>query len=226
MIYYVEDNASIRNLVTYALRATGLEAEGFADGAEFFPALEKRRPELVLLDVMLPGEDGVTILERLRADARTCSVPVIMVTARGEEEERVRGLECGADDYIAKPFGVMELVARVKAVLRRCSHDSRETLRVGGIFMDCEKHLVSAHGRAVLLTFREFALLRFLMSHPGRVFERDRLLDEVWGADYEGGPRTVDMHVQTLRKKLGDCGAQIETIYALGYKMGEGEHAQ
>ena len=226
MIYYVEDNEGIRNLVTYTLNMTGFEAEGFADGEAFFKALETTFPELVLLDVMLPGEDGVSILGRLRHDARFSGIPVIMITAKGEESDKIEGLECGADDYVTKPFGMMELIARVKAVLRRSSGRGEGALVLGGIRLDREKHTVEANGQEVVLTFREFELLRFLMEHPERAFDRDRLLDEVWGAEYDGGPRTVDMHVQTIRKKLGKCASQIETIYGLGYKIGEGNHAQ
>ena len=226
MIYYVEDNEGIRNLVTYTLNMTGFEAEGFAEGASFFSAMERALPELILLDVMLPGEDGVTILTRLRRDARFSAIPVIMITARGEEADRVEGLEAGADDYVTKPFGMMELIARVKAVLRRCSRREKGALILGGISLDREKHTVEANGREVVLTFREFELLRFLMENPERAFDRDKLLDEVWEPEYEGGPRTVDMHVQTIRKKLGACASQIETIYGLGYKIGEGDNAQ
>ena len=189
--------------------------------------METARPELILLDVMLPGEDGVTILGRLRRDPRFSAIPVIMITAKGEEADKVEGLECGADDYVTKPFGMMELIARVKAVIRRCAGRGEGVLTLGGIRLDREKHTVEADGKEVVLTFREFELLRYLMEHPEKAFDRDRLLDEVWGAEYEGGPRTVDMHVQTIRKKLGRCASQIETIYGLGYKIGEGNnHAQ
>lgn len=227
MIYYVEDNEGIRNLVTYTLNMTGFEAQGFPEGESFFKAMETALPELILLDVMLPGEDGVTILGRLRHDPRFSAIPVIMITAKGEEADKVEGLECGADDYVTKPFGMMELIARVKAVIRRCAGRGEGVLTLGGIRLDREKHTVEADGKEVVLTFREFELLRYLMEHPEKAFDRDRLLDEVWGAEYEGGPRTVDMHVQTIRKKLGRCASQIETIYGLGYKIGEGNnHAQ
>ncbi len=227
MIYCVEDNEGIRNLVTYTLAATGFEARGFESGTPFFEALgEDAPPNLVLLDIMLPGEDGVEILRRLRSDARFSAIPVIMLTAKGEEDDKVEGLDAGVDDYIAKPFGMMELVARVKAVLRRAFPRERGVLSVAGIELDRERHIVTANGEPISLTFREFALLRFLMEHPSRAYDRDRLLDEVWGADYAGGPRTVDMHVQTLRKKLGAAGEAIETIRGLGYRIGGGNYAQ
>ena len=224
MIYYVEDNEGIRNLVIYTLTATGYEARGFAEAASFWRGMEEQLPEMILLDIMLPDESGVQLLEKLRDDPRTVGIPVIMLTARGEEEDKVESFEIGADDYVTKPFGMMELLARVKAVLRRCrAEKALPGLTVGGISMDRERHTVQAHGRNVYLTFREFELLRFLMEHEGRAFDRDKLLDAVWGVDYVGGARTVDMHIQTLRKKLGPCANQIETIYGLGYKIGGGE---
>ena len=193
---------------------TGFEAQGFPEGESFFKAMETQRPDLILLDVMLPGEDGVTILGRLRHDPRFSAIPVIMITAKGEEADKVEGLDVGASDYLVKPF-------------RRCAGRGEGVLTLGGIRLDREKHTVEADGKEVVLTFREFELLRYLMEHPEKAFDRDRLLDEVWGAEYEGGPRTVDMHVQTIRKKLGRCASQIETIYGLGYKIGEGNnHAQ
>ncbi len=224
MIYYVEDNEGIRNLVIYTLTATGYEARGFAEAASFWRGMEEQLPEMILLDIMLPDESGVQLLEKLRDDPRTVAIPVIMLTARGEEEDKVESFEIGADDYVTKPFGMMELLARVKAVLRRCrAEKALPGLTVGGISMDRERHTVQANGRNVYLTFREFELLRFLMEHEGRAFDRDKLLDAVWGVDYVGGARTVDMHIQTLRKKLGPCANQIETIYGLGYKIGGGE---
>ena len=226
MIYCVEDSEGIRNLVAYTLNMTGFEARGFPDGAPFFQALAEAAPDLVLLDIMLPGEDGVSILHRLRSDPRYSAIPVILLTAKGEEDDRVGGLDAGADDYVAKPFGMMELIARVKAVLRRCSRREAGVLQLGAISLDRERHTVAIDDQPVTLTFREFELLKFLMERPARAFGRDQLLDEVWGADYEGGPRTVDMHVQTLRKKLGSAGAQIGTIHGLGYRIGGGEHAQ
>ena len=227
MIYCVEDDPDIRELVVYTLQSTGYGAVGFGDGAALFAALADALPELIILDIMLPGEDGMAILKRLKASGQTREIPVIMATARSSEFDKVYGLDSGADDYVAKPFGMMELIARVKAVIRRCAGRGEGVLTLGGIRLDREKHTVEADGKEVVLTFREFELLRYLMEHPEKAFDRDRLLDEVWGAEYEGGPRTVDMHVQTIRKKLGRCASQIETIYGLGYKIGEGNvHAQ
>lgn len=212
MIYAVEDDRSIRELIVYALRQSGFEAEGFEDGSAL---LELPAPDLLILDIMLPGEDGLSILRRLRADPARRRVPVILLTALSGEESRVDGFDAGADGYITKPFGVMELIARVKAVLRRGSPG----LRVGGIELDAKKHVVWADGQAVQLTLKEYELLAFLMAHEGTAFDREQLLSEVWGMDYFGGTRTVDVHVQTLRQKLGICGTQIRTVRGVGYRM-------
>ena len=224
MIYCVEDDPDIREIEVYTLRATGFQAEGFGDGAAFFAALGPVPPELVLLDVMLPGEDGVTILRKLRAAPSTASVPVVMATARGAEYDKIASLDLGADDYLVKPFGMMEMVARIRAILRRAAPKDRgQTLRVGKLALDSAEHAVFADGKPVQLTLKEFALLRLLMSRPGRVFTREQLLSEIWGVEYDSETRTVDMHVRTLRGKLGACGGQIGTVRGLGYRMEEGQ---
>ena len=203
MIYCVEDDAAIRDIEVYALRSTGFEAEGLENGAELFAALKKQLPELIILDVMLPGDDGLEILRRLRLSSVTRNVPVIMATARGAEYDKISGLDSGADDYLVKPFGMMEMVSRVRAVLRRTSPGREESpISIGGITLDPSTHTVTANGRAVTLTLKEFDLLRALMEKPGTVFTRDRLLSEVWGTDYDGETRTVDVHIRTLRQKL------------------------
>lgn len=223
MIYCVEDDAAIRDIEVYALRSTGFEAEGLETGAELFAALKKRLPELIILDVMLPGEDGLEILRRLRLSAVTRNVPVIMATARGEEYDKITGLDSGADDYLVKPFGMMEMVSRVRAVLRRSGggDPSRDTgrLTLGPLTLDPESHTVTVDGENVTLTLKEFELLRTMMARPGVVFTRDRLLSEVWGTDYDGETRTVDVHIRTLRQKLGDAGAMIGTVRGVGYRM-------
>ena len=220
MIYYVEDDRNIRDLVVYALTQTGYQAQGFENGAALSEALTRALPELILLDIMLPGEDGVAILRRLKTDPGTMAVPVVMLTAKGSEEDMVQGLDAGADDYLAKPFSVMELVARIKAVLRRsAAPGARAKVNCGGIELDPEGHAVHSGGRAVALTLKEYELLTFLMTHAGKAYDRERLLAEVWSIDYFGGSRTVDVHIQTLRAKLGAAGARIETIRGLGYRF-------
>ncbi len=219
MIYCVEDDDGVRSMVVYTLRSTGFEAEGLPDGAALFEALAKETPELILLDIMLPGDDGLTILERLRRSPATARLPVILATARGSEYDKVAGLDLGADDYLAKPFGMMEMVARVRAVLRRAAPEAGKTLRLGGLCLDDTGHTVTAAGERVELTRREYELLRLLLSHPGRVFTRDQLLGTLWGYDYAGETRTVDVHIRTLRQKLGPCGDQIETVRGVGYRM-------
>ena len=220
MIYCVEDDAAIRDIEVYALRSTGFEAEGLETGAELFAALKKRLPELIILDVMLPGEDGLEILRRLRLSAVTRNVPVIMATARGAEYDKITGLDSGADDYLVKPFGMMEMVSRVRAVLRRTSPmRTEEPLAIGDIRLDPGTHTVTVAGRAVTLTLKEFELLRSLMEKPGTVFTRDRLLSEVWGTDYDGETRTVDVHIRTLRQKLGEAGGMIGTVRGVGYRL-------
>lgn len=222
LVYCVEDDAAIRELLVYTLRNTGYEAQGFVSGGPFFAALPKRLPDLVLLDVMLPGEDGVGILKRLRAAPETRALPVILVTARGSEFDKVTGLDSGADDYIAKPFGMMELLSRVRAALRRAGPSAPpETLEAGRISMDTLRHTVQADGRAVALTRREYDLLETLMRSGGAVLTRDRLLSEIWGYGFGGETRTVDVHIRSLRLKLGDAAALIETVRGVGYRMGE-----
>lgn len=221
MIFHVEDEQNIRDLVVFTLRMTGFEAEGFESGAELRRALEKTTPELILLDIMMPGEDGNAILRWLRANPRYRRIPVIMLTAKDTELDTVTGLDEGADDYIAKPFSMMELIARIKALLRRSKGDADQPdLMVGKILLDSRAHRVLSDGQEVALTNKEFELLRFLMKNAGKAFDREQLLQAVWGTDYFGGSRTVDVHIQTLRQKLGLPGNQIETIYGLGYKMG------
>ena len=222
MIYYVEDDANIRELVLYTLLQTGFNARGFTDANDFWAALSQEQPELVLLDLMLPGEDGLSILKRLRGAAPTRSLPVILLTARGAEYDRVTGLDCGADDYVTKPFGMMELISRIRAVLRRAApQEKAELLTAGALTVDTDRHTVTCGPNSVVLSFKEFSLLRFLLENRGRVFTRDRLLLAVWGYDYAGGTRTVDVHIQTLRQKLGDCAGVIETVRGVGYRAKE-----
>ncbi|HML45968.1 MAG TPA: response regulator transcription factor [Clostridia bacterium] len=219
MIYSVEDDAQIREMVLYALKQSGLAAEGFAD-ANFWRAMARRSPSLILLDIMLPGEDGLSILRRLRQQPETAAIPVMMLTARGAEMEKVMGLNAGADDYLAKPFSILELVARVNALLRRVQPATREApIDKGGILLDPEKHTVSVRGEPVVLTLKEFELLYYLMRNPGIACGRDRLLASVWDAAYPGNTRTVDVHVQTLRQKLGSAGNGIETVRGVGYRF-------
>ena len=218
MIWCVEDDASIRDIEVYALNSTGFEAEGFADGATFWAALGKARPELVVLDVMLPEIDGIQLLRRMKADAALREIPVIMATARGAEYDKIQGLDLGADDYLAKPVGVMELVSRVKAVLRRCRPQPAAVLRCGGLVVDEQEHTVTADGVRVVLTYKEYQLLRLFLSHPGTAFTRDQLMEQVWGMDFYGESRTVDMHIRTLRQKIGPYGGCIETVRSVGYR--------
>lgn len=219
MIWCVEDDASIREIEVYTLNSTGFQARGFADGASFRAALETETPELVLLDVMLPGEDGVSLLRYLRQTPQTRDVPVIMATAKGMEYDKIQSLDMGADDYLVKPFGMMEMVSRVKAVLRRCAPAQQShRLSSGGVTLDLDGHTVTAEGQRVTLTFKEFELLRLFLSHPGMAFTRDQLFNDVWGADYVGESRTVDMHIRTLRQKLGTCGEHIATVRGVGYR--------
>ena len=218
MIWCVEDDASIRDIEVYALNSTGLAAEGFADGAAFWQALQRTQPELVVLDVMLPEIDGIELLRRMKADAALREIPVIMATAKGAEYDKIQGLDLGADDYLTKPFGVMELVSRVKAVLRRCRPQPAAVLRCGGLVVDEQEHSVTADGVRVVLTYKEYQLLRLFLSHPGTAFTRDQLMEQVWGMDFYGESRTVDMHIRTLRQKLGVYGEHIETVRSVGYR--------
>ncbi|MBN7773129.1 winged helix-turn-helix domain-containing protein [Clostridium aminobutyricum] len=222
MIFCVEDDSSIRELVVYTLKNTGFEAEGFADSTELFLALSNKTPELILLDIMLPGMDGIDILKRIKKNKQTENVPVIMLTAKGSEYDKVIGLDNGADDYVSKPFGMMELVSRVKAVLRRTQpKENKAELQCGNLCLNAEKHLVTANGQSIVLTFKEFELLRILMENKGMVLSRDKLLEKIWGYDFDGETRTVDVHVRTLRQKLGEAGQIIETIRGVGYLIGE-----
>ncbi len=224
MIYCVEDDAGIRNMVVYTLRSTGFEAEGLPDGAAFFEAIKKSRPQLVLLDIMLPGDDGLTILKKLRDNSATAEIPVILATAKGSEYDKVTGLDLGADDYLAKPFGMMEMVSRVKAVLRRTTpRQDQQVLQAGALSLNLGEHIVTVDGQRVTLTLKEFEVLRVMMEHVGQVFTRDRLLGEIWGYDFDGETRTVDVHMRTLRQKLGRCGDYIETVRGVGYRL-EVEH--
>jgi two-component system alkaline phosphatase synthesis response regulator PhoP len=217
MIFCVEDDNSIRELMLYTLKASGFEAFGFEDGAALFTALEGETPELILLDIMLPGEDGISILKKLRAHS---SIPVIMATAKGTEYDKVVGLDGGADDYLVKPFGMMEMVSRIKAVLRRTALTD-PTLRMGDLALNTAAHTVCVGSQRVSLTLKEFELLRLFLSHPGRAYSRDELLALVWEADFAGETRTVDVHIGTLRTKLGACGSYIQTVRGVGYRMEE-----
>ncbi len=221
MIWCVEDDAAIRDIEVYTLNSTGFSAKGLADGAALHAALAAgERPELVLLDVMLPGEDGVSLLRFLRENPETARVPVIMATAKGMEYDKVQSLDLGADDYLVKPFGMMEMVSRVKAVLRRCSAPQPErVLSHGALTLNLDEHTVLAGNERVTLTLKEFELLRVFLSHPGTAFTRDQLFREIWGENYIGESRTVDMHIRTLRQKLGECGKLIETVRGVGYRM-------
>ena len=223
MIYVVEDDNSIRELVAYTFNTAGLEAEGFDKPSLFWEALEKRKPDLVLLDIMLPEEDGIQILQKLRQRQDTKKLPVIMLTAKGSEYDKVMGLESGADDYVSKPFGMMELLARVKALLRR-TEDLRPAQEnryvIGDLTVNQKRHEVLVKGEAVTLTKKEFDMLCYLLENKGMVLTRDQLLNQIWGYDFDGENRTVDVHIRTLRQKLGDCGTYIETIRGIGYKIG------
>ncbi len=221
MIFCVEDDAGIRDLMIYTLNASGFRAVGFENAKEFYTALADTVPELIMLDIMLPGEDGISILKRLKADARTADIPVIMATAKGNEYDKVIGLDLGADDYLAKPFGMMEMASRVRAVLRRSGRaaEKPQLIRVGSLEMDLNEHSVTADGIRVQLTLKEFELLHTFMTNPGRAFTREQLLSSVWCEDFMGETRTVDVHVGTLRQKLGGCGKYIRTVRGVGYRL-------
>ncbi len=221
MIFCVEDDAGIRDLMIYTLNASGFRAVGFENAKEFYTAMADTVPELIMLDIMLPGEDGISILKRLKADARTADIPVIMATAKGNEYDKVIGLDLGADDYLAKPFGMMEMASRVRAVLRRSGRaaEKPQLIRVGGLEMNLGEHIVTADGVRVQLTLKEFELLHTFMTNPGRAFTREQLLSSVWCEDFMGETRTVDVHVGTLRQKLGSCGKYIRTVRGVGYKL-------
>jgi len=223
MIYCVEDDSAIRDLMVYTLKASGFDAQGFESDAGFWAAMKEHTPELVILDVMLPGEDGLSILSKLRLSPVTADIPVIMATARDSEYDKVIGLDSGADDYLAKPFGMMEMVSRIKAVLRRTGGKRPVTLSFGSIVLDENRHTVSVGGVPVSLTLKEFELLKLFMENPGRVFTRDNILSDVWGIEYMGETRTVDVHIGTLRTKLLEAGGLIQTVRGVGYKMGEAD---
>lgn len=220
MIYCVEDDGGIRNMMIYTLNASGFEAKGFESGVPFFDVLEKTLPELIILDIMLPGEDGITILKKIRSNPTTKEIPVIMATAKGSEYDKVIGLDLGADDYLAKPFGMMEMVSRVKAVLRRTSPKKQvKTVKIGQLSVNHMQHSVYANGKKIFLTLKEYELLRLFMENPEKVFSRDELLSMIWGEDFVGETRTVDVHIGTLRMKIGKCGDYIQTVRGVGYKL-------
>ncbi len=220
MIYLLEDDDSIRDLVIYTLQSQGMEAKGFPRPSAFWEAMAEHTPSLVLLDIMLPEEDGLQILKKLRQNPATRRTPVIMLTAKGSEYDKVIGLEAGADDYIPKPFGMMELIARVRALLRRAAPQRETTLHCGAVSLDPVCHIVTVQGAQVELTRKEFDLLRLLMSYPQQVFTRDSLLSKVWGYEFDGESRTVDVHIRSLRQKLGAAASCIETVRGVGYRMG------
>ena len=221
MIYYVEDDDNIRELVVYTLAQMQLPCRGFADGSALRAALAAQTPELVLLDVMLPGEDGLSLLRFLRENHATADIPVIMLTARGTEMDKVQGLDYGADDYIVKPFGMAELVARIRARLRRShARSGSDSLAAGHLTLDRRGHKVFVKGQEVILTLKEYDLLLFLIENSGAAFSREQLLEHIWDMAYDGGTRTVDVHVQTLRTKLGECSSMIETVRGVGYRFG------
>lgn len=222
LIYLLEDDDSIRNFVAYALNNSGMDSQGFAAPSCFWTAIAQEVPDLVLLDIMLPEEDGMEVLKKLRGRQETAQLPVIMLTAKSTEYDRVLGLDSGADDYICKPFGMMELLSRIKALLRRTKPAAAgKEYTSGSLYVYPEKHIVRASGKDVVLTLKEFELLSLLISNPGTVFTRDQILQKIWGFEFDGENRTVDVHIRTLRTKLGDCGEQIETIRGIGYKICE-----
>lgn len=223
MIYFVEDDNSIRELVIYTLINSGFEAEGFSKPSEFWGALDKKLPDLVLLDIMLPEEDGLSILKKLRSAASTARLPIIMLTAKGSEYDKIIGLDFGADDYLTKPFGMMELVSRIKALLRRTNYynGGNKTYTIGNLYVNPSSYTVKVSGEHIVLTQKEFDLLCMLLENQNIVLTRDKLLTEIWGYEYCGESRTVDVHIRTLRKKLGSAGDYIETVHGIGYKIGE-----
>ncbi|WP_297129629.1 winged helix-turn-helix domain-containing protein [uncultured Eubacterium sp.] len=220
MIYCIEDDNGIRDLIVYTLTASGFEAKGFANSTEFWSAVKEGTPNLILLDIMLPNEDGISILKKIRSDNRTADIPVIMETAKETEYDKVVALDLGADDYLTKPFGMMEMVSRVRAVLRRTSkEDKKQDLILNDLKIDTAKHIVYANDEEINLTLKEYDLLKLFMENIGRAFTRDQLLSSVWGTEYVGETRTVDVHIGTLRTKLGKCGDYIKTVRGVGYRM-------
>jgi len=220
MIWCVEDDSSIRDIEVYALTSTGFDAMGFEDGDSFWNALQSQKPELVVLDVMLPGKDGVTLLKMMKASEDFRDIPVIMATARGTEYDKIQSLDLGADDYLVKPFGIMEMVSRVKAVLRRCRQRmTGNQLKLEGLVLNPDEHTVTIDGERVILTYKEYQLLHLFLSQPGIAFTREQLLSCVWNTEYLGETRTVDMHIRTLRQKLGEYSHIIETVRNVGYRL-------
>lgn len=221
MIYLLEDDEGIRNFVLYTLNNTGLEAKGFEKPSDFWAALNKKLPELLLLDIMLPEQDGLEILSKLRGRSDTAALPIIMLTAKGEEYDKIIGLDSGADDYVTKPFSMMELVSRIKALLRRAvSVQTKNEYTIGALYVNVQKHIVRANGNDVTLTYKEFELLCLLVQNQGTVFTRSQILERIWGYEFDGENRTVDVHIRMLRSKLGECKSMIETVRGIGYKLG------
>ena len=218
MIYCVEDDKSIREIEMYTLQSTGFETKGFEDGRSFFEELKEEKPDLILLDVMLPDEDGITILTKLKKNPDTSDIPVIIASAKGEEYDKIKGLDTGADDYLVKPFGMMEMISRIKAVLRRSIHAISNNLTSGNIEMDLDSHIVKINGEQIELTLKEYELLKLFISHPGIVFSREALLNKIWEVEYYGETRTVDVHIRTLRSKLKEEGNRITTVRGVGYR--------
>lgn len=218
MIYCVEDDKSIREIEMYTLQSTGFETKGFEDGHSFFEKLKEEKPDLILLDVMLPDEDGISILTKLKKNPDTSDIPVIIASAKGEEYDKIKGLDTGADDYLAKPFGMMEMISRIKAVLRRSIHAISNNLTSGNIEMDLDSHIVKINGEQIELTLKEYELLKLFISHPGIVFSREALLNKIWEVEYYGETRTVDVHIRTLRSKLKEEGNRITTVRGVGYR--------
>lgn len=224
MIWCVDDDSTIREIEVYTLEQTGFEARGFADGVSMLEALKSETPELIILDIMMPGMDGIEVLNKLRSEAEYKNIPVIMATAKGTEMDKIGGLNSGADDYLVKPFGVMEMVARVKAVLRRAVKEAPSSdITVGNITLKEKEHMVISDGEKVELTHKEFDILKLFMQNPNMVFSRDKLMSELWGMNYVGETRTVDMHIKTLRQKLGSAGRQIKTVIGVGYRLENAE---
>lgn len=218
MIYCVEDDKSIREIEMYTLQSTGFESKGFEDGRSFFEELKEEKPDLILLDVMLPDEDGISILTKLKKNPDTSDIPVMIASAKGEEYDKIKGLDTGADDYLAKPFGMMEMISRIKAVLRRSTHSVSSNLTSGNIEMDLDSHIVKVNGEPIDLTLKEYELLKLFISHPGIVYSREALLNKIWEVEYYGETRTVDVHIRTLRSKLKEEGNRITTVRGVGYR--------
>ncbi|MGI6071553.1 MAG: response regulator [Lachnospiraceae bacterium] len=220
MIWFVEDDGSIRDIALYALNSAGFETRGFEDGLSCWEELKKEKPDLIVLDVMLPGMDGIEILTKIKESVEYKSIPVILATAKGQEYDRIRGLDLGADDYIVKPFSIMEMVSRVKAVLRRSRpNQTSKLLKAGGLVVNLDEHTVVVDGNRIHLTYKEFELLRTFLSHPGMVYTREQLFSQVWELEYMDNSRTLDSHIRTLRRKLGDYGKMIETVRGVGYRF-------